>query len=395
MGKKYTIRHQFPLTFILAFLPACLMTVPLSASGGVDSLATKANAGNPDVCPISVNIGADFTVCAGSTIQLNGIISGTCDIEDIEWSVSSPGNGSSWVSNTGILNPLFSIPSNFTGDVEVELEIECDGCEDEDELEITVVPGISLPNSIVTNATCGQNNGAINITPTGPSTFTYNWSNGATSQDIGNLAPGTYSVTVSSGSFCSTTASFTVTNANTTLSVTGATTSPTSGQSNGAINITTSPPGTYAYLWSNGATTEDLTGLGTGTYTVTVSAGGACTATATFTLAAPPCAMSVAVVSSLTSSLPLCPGATFGLTANASGGAAPLSYQWSSGQNTQSIELTIPPWGSNYFVTVTDAAGCTATGFIHLKLTEWEAHVHGYRHCGWRMHFNWQHHGVR
>ena len=55
----------------------------------------------------------------------------------------------------------------------------------------------------VTPVQCpGSNTGAIDITVTGgQGPFTYQWSNGATTQDISNLAPGTYTVQVN-GSNC-------------------------------------------------------------------------------------------------------------------------------------------------------------------------------------------------
>jgi hypothetical protein len=47
------------------------------------------------------------------------------------------------------------------------------------------------------------------------------------------------------------------------------------GQSTGSINITPSGgSGSYTYLWSNGATTQDLTALPAGTYSVTVKDAG-------------------------------------------------------------------------------------------------------------------------
>src|SRR5678809_333965 len=45
----------------------------------------------------------------------------------------------------------------------------------------------------------------------------------------------------------------------------------------------------YTYLWNDGATTEDRTGLGAGTYTVTVTDHNECTASHTFIVNQPAC----------------------------------------------------------------------------------------------------------
>lgn len=55
--------------------------------------------------------------------------------------------------------------------------------------------------------------------------------------------------------------------------------------SNGSINITVSNfIAPLAYVWNNGALTEDLTNIGVGNYSVTVTDGYACTATSSFTV---------------------------------------------------------------------------------------------------------------
>jgi len=54
---------------------------------------------------------------------------------------------------------------------------------------------------------------------------------------------------------------------------------------NGAINLSaTGGAGGFSYLWSNGATTQDLTGLAGGTYTVTVTDAAGCTTTSSVTV---------------------------------------------------------------------------------------------------------------
>jgi hypothetical protein len=49
----------------------------------------------------------------------------------------------------------------------------------------------------------------------------------------------------------------------------------------GSVNLTTTG---ISYLWSNGAITEDLSGLAAATYTVTLTDAGGCTATASATV---------------------------------------------------------------------------------------------------------------
>jgi len=118
----------------------------------------------------------------------------------------------------------------------------------------------------------------------------------------------------------------------------------------------------YAYTWSNGATTQDISGLLAGTYTVTVTdAKGdslGCTATTSVTITQPtPVALSSTQVNVL------CNGASTGsIDLSVSGGVAPYTYTWSNGATTQDISSLA---AGTYTVTVNDAngsvSGCTAT----------------------------------
>jgi PKD repeat protein len=59
-----------------------------------------------------------------------------------------------------------------------------------------------------------------------------------------------------------------------------------------------------------------------------------------------------------TSSQTICYGQTVMLSANASGGTQPYTYQWSNGYTYPSIGV-LPASDTTFYVTVTDSAGCT------------------------------------
>lgn len=122
------------------------------------------------------------------------------------------------------------------------------------------------------NANCGASNGVVIANASGTGPFSYNWSNGTTSQAANNLGAGTYTVTVTGAGNCTVTASSTITASAGSLSLTGSTTPASCGINNGTASVNVSGgAGPFNYSWSNNATTQSLTGLAPGSYTVTVS----------------------------------------------------------------------------------------------------------------------------
>lgn len=129
------------------------------------------------------------------------------------------------------------------------------------------------------------------------------------------------------------------------------------GQTNGSATVVPDggcPP--YTYLWSNGQTGATAIGLGAGTYTVTVQSADGQQVVRNVSVAGPP-ALSLAL-QTLTNS---CPASTNGaLIVAGTGGQScqPYSYLWSNGIPSD-YNVGIGPGA--YTVTMTDAAGCTAT----------------------------------
>ncbi len=211
-------------------------------------------------------------------------------------------------------------------------------------------------NATATNATCGVANGSINLTVTGGTVpYTFLWSNNATTEDISGLIAGTYSVTVTDANGCITTTSATVSNTGgANVSVTGTTNVLCFGQNTGSINITvTGGIAPYTYLWSNGATTEDISNLVAGIYSVTVTDAGSCTSTTSATITQP-----VQLASSAAAINATCGAANGSINLTVTGGIIPYTFLWSNNATTEDISGLVP---GTYSVTVTDANGCTAT----------------------------------
>ena len=217
---------------------------------------------------------------------------------------------------------------------------------------VTQPPALNL-STVVTNTTCGLSNGAIDLTVNGGTPgYTYNWSNGETTQDIGGLSAGTYTVTVTDANNCTETASVTVLPSNSPMLSTSVT-DATCGDDNGAIDLTVSG-GTapYTYLWDNGATTEDINNLTAGTYCVTVTDAEGCTAVACDNVGNVGGPMLTTVVTDANCGL-----ANGAVDLTVSGGAAPYSYMWDNGATTEDLDNVI---AGTYCVTVTDANDCSA-----------------------------------
>lgn len=222
-----------------------------------------------------------------------------------------------------------------------------------------------VPNITIVDVTCsGLNNGSVTVFPQGVAPYSYQWSNGATSQTISNLAPGIYTCTVTDSTQCTKTVTIPVSSP-APIVLNEVVVGNTCDNSSGSITLApTGGTGTgYSYNWSNGATTSSVSGLGGGTYTVTVTDPNNCTQTGTFNINTV-----IPVVANAGAPLNSCGGDPVALNVVASGGTTPYSFQWSNGVSGSSQTVT-PSTTTTYSVTVTDAGGCTSQTSVTVDVT--------------------------
>jgi|GEM_PF-1519505 len=228
------------------------------------------------------------------------------------------------------------------------------GCTVNNGYILAVAPTITVNGTSADISCNGGSNGSVNITVGGgTSPYLFSWSNGATTEDINALATGGYQVTVTDASGCTKTGLFTV-NQPALISLSSTTANPTCTNSTaGQVNLSVSggTPG-YTFGWSNGATTEDISGLTSGTYTVTVTDLNGCSATHQAVLTG---AVALNVVPTTTPVT--CNGSANGtIQLNVSGGVPPYAYLWTGGSTSQNRSGLS---GGSYTVTISDQGGCT------------------------------------
>gem|GEM_PF-1784411 len=134
-----------------------------------------------------------------------------------------------------------------------------------------------------TDTGCSGTDGTATANPTGGvAPYTYTWSNGGTTQSISGLAPGSYTVTVTSADGCQGVATTVVSGGGSTIDVSTTSTPTECGSTDGTATATSSGGvAPFVYNWSNGATTQTITGLAPGVYTVTVTDAQGCSSTST------------------------------------------------------------------------------------------------------------------
>jgi len=349
-------------------------SVTLNVSGGFtpynytwSNTATTRDIANvgPGNYTITVRDNSNCSVTRSYTITEPPLLTSVVtDVVDV--SCNSYSDGSITVGINGGVQPYtYSWSNGFTTQnlIDVVAGNYTITVRDANNCTVTVNDVINEPvalaiNETATNISCsGFTDGAINLNVSGGTpAYSYLWSNGAVSQNLNALAAGTYTVLVTDLNSCFLTRSITLTEP-APLSIQSSTVQVAcNGNASGSIDIVPSGGTTpYSFIWSNGATTQNIASLSAGNYSLTFSDANNCSLTQSFTITEPPL-LSASLIRSIDVS---CAGAADGLAEiNVAGGTPPYGFLWSNGATTQNI---VNVAGGNYDVTVTDANNCSAT----------------------------------
>lgn len=212
--------------------------------------------------------------------------------------------------------------------------------------EINIITSVQQP--ICHNQ---QNGNILTQVSGGCNGYSYIWTNGSTNSSITNIGPGSYTVTITDCKGCTKTATATVNNPiPIALNIIQSTNASCLGATNGSITISASQgllP--YQYLWSNGATTTQISNVASGNYFITVSDANNCSTIDTFTVGT----NASFTINLISSKNILCYGDSTGIASVTN--QPNYTYLWSTGQTTATVN-TLP--AGVHSVVATDNNGC-------------------------------------
>lgn len=355
---------------------------------------TVINCSNQTPEPPDANGGAGVTGITGSIIK-NGPTSLTLCKDnsgcfDVVFTDPDAGQSLSITSNISAVLPGATVtqtgsnpltvnvcytPTNTSGIKTLSFLVEDDACpltgQNNFAMTINVVDPGTADVTTTTEICGGTNQGTATVSVVGGAgPYTYSITgpvNDASTQTTNasyqftNLAPGSYTYTVSTPEGCDLTGTFTIVAGPDLVATTASTDVLCNGESNGSATITpTSGSAPYNYVWSQGGnpigqTTQTASNLAAGTYDVIATDYDGCTVTQTITVAEP-----AALAGTLTPTDALCNGAGNGVidVTGVTGGVPDYHYSLDGAAFQNGASFTGVSTGPHQ-VEIKDDKGCT------------------------------------
>ena len=310
--------------------------------------------------PIAISFNLDVTdaLCFGNqdgSISVNNIV-GENDNYTFIWS-----NGQTNATATGLAAGAYSV--TVTDDA---------GCFSISTEEIEQPTELSIEYQTEDTPCFGTQEGSIFATATGGiPTYTFNWSNGATQNNLEELGAGTYELMVTDLNGCTNSITATIEQPNPILATFEVTDPSCFGFSDGSISITASG-GTIPYRYSTDGDfyvgSSMLIALEADDYTVSIQDGNGCVFTDRVTLTNPPAFSVDAGSDSYTITL----GDSIDLYANSENANGLVDFEWQAPYegtlSCTACEVTnsLPQVSILYFLYGIDENGCEDTDMVHV-----------------------------
>ena len=308
----------------------------------------------------AVNVAAPTTITATASLITNLACTGANDASASV--IASGGTGTyqyAWSngSNTATVNNLAAGTHSVT-------VTDNNSCTTTSTITVAQPTEMSVQASI-TQPSCSQTTGSIQITPiggTGP--YQYNWNNAGFVQGqatLSNIVSGNYTVAIQDNNGCTYSESFVLETAATLeASIQNITPTTCTGSNNGQAQVVSNQTDAQI-VWDNGILGNSNTQLSTGNHTVTIRNNSGCSQTIEFTIEDAPI---INATINLTKDLS-CHGEV-GATAtiSAQGGSGKYEFYWSNG-TIGTINNNLQ--AGTYTVTILDEVGCSISQTVLIE----------------------------
>ncbi len=297
----------------------------------------------PDV--LQVDIERILVDCDNNLYNLTAVVAGGTPDYQYEWNT---GSTSSTINETG--------PGEYSVTI-----TDANNCVETASIVFFAPVSILLELEAINPSCNGGANGAGTVAISGGvAPYEITWSNGDNDDEINNLLPGMYSVSVVDAQGCSGYGELLVEEPTMLELATNIIVSTCNSDGLGMAEAVCSgglPP--YNYLWSDGQTTAIAQDLPAGVHNVTITDQGACEITGAVAFEE---GLQISIMANTTDVD--CEGYTTGsIIGVVEAGVPPLSYAWNTGDTTSSIFSLVE---GIYSLTVTDGNSCTGFASINI-----------------------------
>lgn len=298
--------------------------------------------------------------CVGQAVVFNDNSNSLDPIQGHSWNfgpnatpetATGPGPHAVFFNRPGNQTVLLSVETNrgcLVSEIQNDLEIIC--CED----QFTVMANVEA-------SICpGDMMGSIDLTASSNfAPFNYNWSNGATTEDISGLDAGEYTVTISDESTCETVQTFTVTGPPPFTFDTLITMPTCNGGQDGALTLVVNggtPPYEFNFNNAGFSAVNTISNLPVSTVNVVIRDANGCTNEQDILVNELVLELDPAVAAI---EEPRCNGESNGrITVNISNGQGPYEYDFNQGAGFEAASVLNGIPAATYIVNVRDNNGC-------------------------------------